>query len=35
MGDVIPATGAKIIIDDAMRHLLPILPLSKNPLEER
>jgi len=35
MGDVLPATGAKIIIDDAMRNLLPILPLTKNPLEKQ
>ena len=35
MGDVLPAVGEKIIIDDTMRNLLPILPLSKNPLEKR
>src|SRR3954469_5510918 len=35
MGDVLPATGAKIIIDDTMRNLLPILPLTKNPLEKQ
>ena len=35
MGDVLPATGQKIIIDDAMRNLLPILPLTGNPLEKR
>lgn len=28
MGDVIPQTGPKIIIDDSLRQLLPILPLS-------
>jgi len=31
MGDVIPQTGQKIIIDDSMRQLLPILPLSTKP----
>jgi membrane protease subunit HflK len=35
MGDVLPATGEKIIIDDTMRNLLPILPLSGKPLEKR
>ena len=35
MGDVLPATGEKIIIDDSMRNLLPILPLNPNPLEKR
>ena len=35
MSDVLPATGAKIIIDDTMRNLLPILPLTKNPLEKQ
>ena len=35
MGDVLPATGEKIIIDDTMRNLLPILPLTKGPLEKR
>jgi membrane protease subunit HflK len=35
MGDVLPATGQKIIIDDSMRNLLPILPLNANPLEKR
>src|SRR3954454_1215449 len=34
MGDVLPATGPKIIIDDTMRNLLPILPLTKNPLDK-
>jgi modulator of FtsH protease HflK len=28
MGDVLPQTGQKIIIDDSLRQLLPILPLS-------
>ncbi|MGI8821523.1 MAG: FtsH protease activity modulator HflK [Chthoniobacterales bacterium] len=31
MGDVIPQMGPKIIIDDALRQLLPILPLSAKP----
>jgi membrane protease subunit HflK len=35
MGDVLPATGQKIIIDDSMRNLLPILPLNPKPLEKR
>lgn len=35
MGDVLPATGEKIIIDDAMKNLLPILPLNSKPLEKR
>ena len=35
MGDVLPNSGEKIIIDDTMRNLLPILPLTKNPLEKR
>jgi membrane protease subunit HflK len=35
MGDVLPGVGEKIIIDDTMRNLLPILPLTKNPLEKR
>jgi membrane protease subunit HflK len=35
MGDVLPASGDKIIIDDSMRNLLPILPLTKNPLEKK
>ena len=35
MGDVLPATGEKIIIDDAMKNLLPILPLNSKSLEKR
>ena len=31
MGDVIPQMGQKIIIDDSLRQLLPILPLSTQP----
>ena len=29
MGDVLPSMGPKIIIDDSMKQLLPILPLNK------
>jgi membrane protease subunit HflK len=35
MGDVLPATGEKIIIDDSMRNLLPILPLNPKLPEKR
>ena len=35
MGDVLPAAGQKIIIDDSMRNLLPILPLTGTPLEKK
>jgi membrane protease subunit HflK len=31
MGDVLPAMGPKIIIDDSMKQLRPILPLSVKP----
>lgn len=31
MGEVIPQMGPKIIIDDSLRQLLPILPLSTKP----
>ena len=31
MGDVLPGMGPKIIIDDSMKQLLPILPLSLKP----
>jgi modulator of FtsH protease HflK len=31
MGEVIPQMGPKIIVDDALRQLLPILPLSTKP----
>jgi len=30
MGDVLPAMGEKIIIDDSMKNMLPILPLGKS-----
>jgi membrane protease subunit HflK len=33
MGDVLPEMGPKIIIDDSMKQLLPILPLSVKPPE--
>ncbi len=33
MGDVLPQMGQKIIIDDSMRQLLPILPLPGKPVE--
>ena len=33
MGDVLQQMGQKIIIDDSMRQLLPILPLSGKPVE--
>src|SRR5438477_5332172 len=33
MGDVLPQVGNKIIIDDSMRQLLPILPLGSQPLK--
>ncbi|PYI94165.1 MAG: FtsH protease activity modulator HflK [Verrucomicrobia bacterium] len=35
MGDVLSMTGQKIIIDESMRNLLPILPLTEKPLEKR
>jgi membrane protease subunit HflK len=31
MGDVLPAMGPKIIIDDSMKQFLPILPLQTKP----
>ena len=33
MEDVLPETGPKIIVDDALRQLLPVLPLSNKPIE--
>ena len=33
MSAVLPQTGPKIIIDDSMRNLLPILPLTGKPVE--
>ncbi len=35
MGDVIPQMGQKFIIDDSLRQLLPILPLSTKPGDPR
>jgi membrane protease subunit HflK len=35
MGDVLPNTGEKIIIDDSMRNVLPLLPLTGKSLEKR
>jgi hypothetical protein len=32
MGEVLPQMGQKIIIDESLRQLLPILPLSTKPL---
>jgi hypothetical protein len=33
MEDVLPETGPKIIVDDSLRQLLPVLPLSNKPSE--
>ena len=35
MGDVLPLMGQKIIVDESLRQLLPILPLSTKPGENR
>jgi modulator of FtsH protease HflK len=35
MSEILPQTGQKIIVDDSMRQLLPILPLSTKPGEGR
>jgi membrane protease subunit HflK len=35
MGDVLPQMGQKIIVDESLRQLLPILPLSTKPGENR
>ncbi|MBI5394219.1 MAG: FtsH protease activity modulator HflK [Verrucomicrobia bacterium] len=35
MGEVLPQAGQKIIVDDSLRQLLPILPLSAKPVEVR
>jgi membrane protease subunit HflK len=35
MGEVLPQAGQKIIVDDSLRQLLPILPLSAKPGEAR
>jgi membrane protease subunit HflK len=34
MAEVLPETGQKIIVDESLRQLLPILPLSTKPKEE-
>jgi hypothetical protein len=34
MGEVLPETGQKIIVDESLRQLLPILPLSTKPKEQ-
>jgi membrane protease subunit HflK len=33
MGEILPQTGQKIIVDESLRQLLPILPLSTKPAE--
>ena len=33
MSEILPQTGPKIIVDESMRQLLPILPLSTKPGE--
>ena len=33
MEDVLPETGPKIIVDESLRQLLPVLPLSNKPSE--
>ena len=35
MGEVLPRTGQKIIIDDSMKQLLPVLPLSQKQPKEK
>jgi hypothetical protein len=35
MSEILPQTGQKIIVDESMRQLLPILPLSIKPGEGR
>ena len=35
MSEILPQTGQKIIVDESMRQLLPILPLSSKPGEGR
>jgi membrane protease subunit HflK len=34
MGEILPEMGQKIIVDESLRQLLPILPLSTKPKEE-
>jgi hypothetical protein len=31
MGEVLPNIGQKIIVDESLRQILPILPLSNKP----
>jgi modulator of FtsH protease HflK len=33
MGEILPEVGQKIIVDDSLKQLLPILPLSTKPLQ--
>ena len=33
MAEVVPQMGQKIIVDESLRQLLPILPLSTKPVE--
>jgi membrane protease subunit HflK len=35
MGEILPQTGQKIILDESLRQLLPVLPLSTKPGENR
>ena len=35
MGEVLPQSGPKIIVDESLKQLVPILPLSNKPLEVR
>jgi membrane protease subunit HflK len=35
MGEILPQTGQKIIVDESLRQLLPVLPLSTKPGEGR
>jgi membrane protease subunit HflK len=35
MGEILPQTGQKIIVDESLRQLLPVLPLSIKPGEGR
>ena len=35
MGEILPQTGQKIIVDESLRQLLPVLPLSIKPAEGR
>jgi len=35
MSEILPEVGQKIIVDESLRQLLPILPLSTKPLEDK